>query len=140
MLRSARVLIGAALALMLAPAASPAQTLGAQTQCDPIDPAVCLQPFPNDFFTEPDPTTETGRRIAFSDALMPKNKHGKPISAADFNYSDGFSPGQAIFTRIPGLDTLEAFRNSKMPPIDDPARSLASDSPVVVLNTRTGKR
>src|SRR3712207_9593225 len=123
MLRSARVLIGAALALMLAPAASPAQTLGAQTQCDPLDPAVCLQPFPNDFFTEADPTTETGRRIAFSDQLMPKNRLGKPISAAAYNYSDGFSPGQAIFTRIPGLDTLAAFRSSAEPRVGKAARS-----------------
>jgi hypothetical protein len=131
-----RPLLAAALALTLAHAAPAA----AETQCDPLDPAVCLQPFPNDFFTEADPTTETGRRVAFRDELMPKNRLGKPISAADFNYSDGFSPGSAIFTRVPGLDTLEAFRNSNMPPIDDPAKSLDRDSPVVVLNTRTGRR
>jgi hypothetical protein len=135
MLRLTRPLLAAALALMLAPAAA-----SAATQCDPLDPAVCLQPFPNDFFTEADPTTETGRRIAFRDDLMPKNRFGKPISAADFNFSDGFSPGQAIFTRVPGLDSIEAFRASNLPPIDDPARSLDADSPVVVLNTRTGRR
>ena len=135
MLRLLRPLITAALALMLLPAAS-----ATAAECDPLDPAVCLQPFPNDFFTEADPTTETGRRIAFTDDVMPKNRLGKPISAADFNYSDGFSPGQAIFTRVPGLETIEAFRNSNMPPIDDPARSLAADSPVVVINTRTLRR
>src|ERR671916_390905 len=106
MLRPSRLFLPAALALMLAPAAH-AQTVPT-TQCDPLDPAVCMQPFPNDFFTEADPTTETGRRIAFNDLIMPKNKAGKPINSADFNYSDGYSPGQAIFTRIPGLDTLEA--------------------------------
>jgi hypothetical protein len=133
--RSSRLLLAALAALILAPA-----TASAATQCDPLDPAVCLQPFPNDFFTEADPTTESGRRIAFSDQLMPKNRLGKPISAADYNHSDGFSPGQAIFTRVPGLETIEAFRNSNLPPIDDPARSLAPDSPVVVINARTLER
>ncbi|HEV2755506.1 MAG TPA: hypothetical protein VG318_06985 [Actinomycetota bacterium] len=137
MLRPSRLFLPAALALMLAPAAH-AQTVPT-TQCDPLDPAVCMQPFPNDFFTEADPTTETGRRIAFNDLIMPKNKAGKPIEASDFNYSDGFGPGQAIFTRVPGLDTMQAFRNSNMPPIDNPARSLEKRSPVVVLNARTGR-
>ena len=131
-------LLGAALALMLAPAAS-AQNPPV-TQCDPLDPAVCLQPFPNDFFTQDDPSSQTGRRIAFNDLVMPKNRFGKPIEASDFNYSDGFSPGQAIFTRIPGLDTMKAFRNSDLPPIDDPARSLLANSPVVVINARTLER
>ncbi|HEX8082991.1 MAG TPA: hypothetical protein VF529_01800 [Solirubrobacteraceae bacterium] len=138
MLRLPRALLGVALALMLAPVAQ-AQTVPT-TQCDPLDPAVCLQPFPNDFFTEADPTTETGRRIAFNDLLMPKNRFGKPIEASDFNYSDGFSPGQAIFTRVPGLDTIQAFRNSNLPPIDDPARSLDTNSSVVVINARTLQR
>ena len=135
MLRLPRSLLLAALALMLAPAASEAAT-----QCDPLDPAVCLQPFPNDFFTEADASTETGRRIAFRDELMPKNRAGKPISAADFNHSDGFSPGQAIFTRVPGLDRIEAFRRSNLPPIDDPRRSLERKSPVVVINAATRRR
>ncbi len=133
--RSSRLLLAAVAVLILAPA-----TASAATECDPLDPAVCLQPFPNDFFTEADPTTETGRRIAFSDQLMPKNRLGKPISAADYNHSDGFSPGQAIFTRVPGLQTIDAFRASNLPPIDDPARSLSARSPVVVINARTLER
>jgi hypothetical protein len=136
MSRLLRPLLGAALALMLAPVAAHAQSV---TQCDPLDPAVCLQPFPNDFFTEAAPTTETGRRVAFNDLVMPKNRFGRPIEALDYNFSDGFSPGQAIVTKVPGLETLEAFRNSNLPPIDEPARSLRKDSPVVVINTRTFK-
>lgn len=129
------LVLAAAGGLLLVPAAAPAAA-----QCDPLDPAVCLQPFPNDVFTEADATTATGRRIAFRDELMPKNRLGKPIQASDFTYSDGFSPGQAIVTRVPGLDTLAAFRRSKLPPIDDPARSLARKSPVVVIDARTLRR
>lgn len=135
MLRLSRLFLAAALALMLAPAAS-----AIAAECDPLDPAVCLQPFPNDFFTEEDASTETGRRIAFSDDVMPKNRAGKPISSADFNFSDGFSPGQAIFTHVPGLHTMQAFRNSNLPPIDDPRRSLRKRSPVVVINAATRRR
>ena len=132
--RLPRLMLAALLALLVAPAAATA------AECDPLDPAVCLQPFPNDFFTEEDAETETGRRIAFSDDVMPKNKAGKPITAADFNFSDGFSPGQAIFTRVPGLDTMAAFRRSAMPPIDDPRQSLRKRSPVVVVDAATRKR
>src|SRR5262249_19531875 len=33
--------------------------------CDFLDPSVCLYPFPNDWFTVPDATTDTGRRVSF---------------------------------------------------------------------------
>ena len=101
---------------------------------------MCLQPFPNDHFTVSDPTTATGRRLALRDELMPRNRAGKPIDASEYNFSDGFSPGQAIVTRVPGLDTLAAFRRNRLPPIDDPARSLRRSSRVAVINARTGKR
>ena len=42
--------------------------------CDPVDPTACLLPWPNDRFTRPDPTTETGRRIDLP-------AHGTPVNA-----------------------------------------------------------
>ena len=30
--------------------------------CDPLDPAQCMLPYPNDWFTKPDATSATGRR------------------------------------------------------------------------------
>jgi hypothetical protein len=132
--RLLRLAAFAVLALALAPASA-----RSATSCDPVDPAVCLQPFPNDAFTERAPTA-TGRRLALRNALMPRNREGKPIEASDYNHSDGFSPGQAIVTRVPGLDTLAAFRRNRLPPIDDPARSLRRKSRVAVINARTGRR
>ena len=38
-------------------------------RCDFIDPAVCLQPWPNDYFTVADPSTDTGRRLNFDPGL-----------------------------------------------------------------------
>jgi hypothetical protein len=109
-------------------------------RCDPVDPSVCLQPFPNNHFTTAGASTATGRKLNLKSESMPKNRAGTPIDPTDMNRSDGFSPGQALITRVPGLDSLEAFRATGAPPIDDPARSLAADSPVVVINTATGKR
>ena len=41
--------------------------------CDFLDPSECLYPFPNDFFTVADPTTDTGRRVHFATVAMPRN-------------------------------------------------------------------
>ena len=40
---------------------------------------------------------------------MPRNKNGVPIEPSDYNLSDGFSPGQTIVVKVPGLDTPAAF-------------------------------
>jgi hypothetical protein len=128
-------LLSAVVALGCA-AAAPSTALAA---CDPIDPSACLHPFPNDFFTV-DAATPTGKRVALPQDGMPKNRAGKPIDVSDLNRADGFSPGSSIITKVPGLETLEAFRASKLPPIDDPRQSLDKHSPVAVINARTGKR
>jgi hypothetical protein len=104
--------------------------------CDPIDPAACLLPFPNDFFTVADPTTATGRRVNFSPLAMPRNVANKPIDPTEWNRNDGFSPGTPVVTMVPGLDAAK----TGLPPITDIAKSLAPGSPVVIVNAKTGKR
>jgi len=111
--------------------------------CDPIDPAVCLQPWPNDYFVRRDPTTPTKRRLNLKLEAMPRsgsNGGGKPIQPDDYNASDGFSPGQLITTRVPGLDNPEAFRATGAVPIDAPERSLDAGAPIVVINAATKQR
>jgi hypothetical protein len=126
------------LAVLLVPAA--AADARKAKRCDPIDPAVCLYPWPSDLFTKRDKGTPTGRRLALPKASMPRNKDGKPIDPADMNRADGFSPGSMMITKVPGLDNPRAARRSKLPPIGDLTKSLAKRSPVVVINARTGKR
>ena len=90
------MLIGAvAAAFVLLPA-------GSALACDPLDPAVCLQPLPNDYFTVPDPTTPPGRRLNLRLDSMPRNTAGNPIRPDEWNRNDGFSPGQEIVTKVPG--------------------------------------
>src|SRR3712207_3554949 len=143
-------LLAAAVATFLviaAPAASgkpkPPEPAGFDTanfdRCDALDPAVCMQPFPNNHFTRADASTETGRRINFQRESMPKNKAGKPIEPSDYNHAAGFPPGTSLFTRVPGLDNLEACGRPGAVPVDDRARSLRPGAPVQVLDAETGQ-
>src|SRR5215210_3111704 len=77
--------------------------------CDRLDDAACLLPFPNDAFTRPDPTSATGRRLAFQAHQMPRNSSGTAIDPLPLNALDGFSPGSVILTRVPGLDNAAAL-------------------------------
>jgi hypothetical protein len=105
-------------------------------RCDPIDPAACLLPFPNDFFTVADSTTATGRRVDLHTESMPRNAAGVPIDPAGWNGNDGFSPGSPILSVVPGVDLVR----TGAAPITDIGRSLARDAPIVLLNARTRQR
>ncbi|WP_406448992.1 hypothetical protein OG782_08730 [Streptomyces sp. NBC_00876] len=124
-------------AALLAPPAHAAATghpLG--RGCDPLAPAECLLPFPNDWYTRPDPDTGTGRRVDFAAAVLPRPVTGLPIDPAAWNRSDGFSPGSALIAQVPGLD-LPATGAA---PLTGIGRSLDRDAPVVLLDTTTGER
>ena len=134
--------------------------------CDPLDPALCLLPFPNDRFTVADPTTATGRRINFSLSAMPRNGtdatagtaggEGKPADPTEWNRNDGFSPGQAVLTYVPGLDLHKTWRTAGAryseagineqgyfdyrDQIADISRYERPNAPMVILNTKTGER
>ena len=112
----------------------------AEPGCDPIDPAHCLLPWPNDHFTVRDHGTPTGRRVQLDVGSMPTNASGVPIEPSDYNRADGFSPGALIVTKVPGLDTPEAFARSGAVPITDIGRSFARRQPVVVIHARSGRR
>jgi hypothetical protein len=120
--------LGAALvAALLGTMATPAAA--APRGCDPLDPAHCLLPWPNDHFRK-------DGRLALRNAMMPRNKAGKPVRAADYNHSDGFSPGQIIVTRVPRLD----LGRSRAVPVTNMRRSFARKAPIVVIDARTGRR
>src|SRR3954466_15267794 len=130
----------AALAFAAPAAAAAPEQQRSPDGCDALDPSVCMLPFPNDSFTKPDPSTPTGRRIDFNLLAMPRNVAGKPIDPSDHNRADGFSPGSLIITKVPGLDTLEAFKQTGAVPITDIARYKDREQPVVVIDAATGKR
>src|SRR5882757_3058200 len=105
-------------------------------KCDNFDPAVCLQPFPNNLFTKPDANTDTGLRVHFALTSMPRNATGKPIQPGQWNRNDGFSPGSLITTYVPGLDLAKTHGV----PINDLARSYDTDAAIVVIDAKTLER
>lgn len=130
------------LLIVLVPLAVPAASGAAPTgpRCDPIDPARCLLPWPNDYFTKRDPSSPTGRRLNLTTDETPANKSGVHVLATPYNASDGFSPGQTIVVKIPGLDTPAAFQRTGSVPQTNLGRTYAKRAPIVVIDTRTGRR
>ncbi|WP_335939471.1 hypothetical protein [Streptomyces sp. PTD5-9] len=124
-------------AAVLVPTAPTAGAAAAPaTECDPLAPAECLLPFPNDWYTRPDPGSGTGRRVAFGSAGLPRPASGAPIDPTAWNRSDGFSPGSTLIAHVPGVDLAA----TGAAPLTDLGRSLAPDAPVVLLDTTTGER
>lgn len=108
--------------------------------CDPIDPAQCMLPFPNDFFTKADPSSATGRRLDLSALAMPRNREGLPISPADYNRSDGFSTGGQILTFVPGMTKNADLAASRLPAVTAIGSYADADAGAVLLDTTTGQR
>ncbi len=114
--------------------------------CDDTDLAQCLFPFPNDHFTVADASEVTGRRVNLSPLAMPQNRAGRPIDPTEWNTGDGFSPGALAMTFVPGLDLEATWRealddeDAAATTIEDLARSLDEDAPIVVINATTGER
>jgi hypothetical protein len=101
--------------------------------CDFMDQSVCLYPYPSDWFTVPDAGTDTGRRVHFATASMPKNGSMVPITPTDYNLNDGFSPGSSILLKVPGVD----LGMTGAVPITDIEQSLDPGSPTVIVNATT---
>ena len=118
--------------------------LSRASDCDFIaaqDDSLCLLPFPDDYYTVADKSTATGRRVQLTNDGMPQNKAGVPMASAPYNGSDGFSPGQVITLKVPGLDTPKAFAATDPLPLNELSRNDASikKEPVVVIDATTGK-
>lgn len=108
----------------------PAPALG----CDPVTPSYCGFPYPNDYWTIEDATTATGKRLALPEAIMPENDEGIRADVTAFNEADGFSPGIAAMTHLPGA-TITGLATP-----DTIESSLDPDSPTVIIDAETGQR
>ncbi|HLF69711.1 MAG TPA: hypothetical protein VI541_02010, partial [Actinomycetota bacterium] len=96
-----------------------------------------------------DPTTDTGRRINFLAAEMPRSTAGKPIDPTEWNRNDGFSPGSMVLTFVPGLDLHRTWgtQNLSVGGPNDPADHIADigrysavDAPILIIDSSTGER
>ena len=118
-------------ALTLVPAAS-----AAAAGCDPLDTRSCLLPFPSNFNTVAQKGSDTGLRLNFSASQFPKNVKGKSAFPPELNRNDGFSPGSALLTYVPGIDMAK----TGAAPITDIAQYSKANAPIVVIDAKTGQR
>jgi hypothetical protein len=102
--------------------------------CDPIAPDVCGFPFPSNVYLRPDPTTETGARVAFGPTTLPVSDFGIQSSPDLLNLADGFSPAAGPLTYLPGA-TATGFAGP-----NSPGDSLLDSSPTIILDADTGER
>lgn len=102
--------------------------------CDPLTPTYCAFPYPNDYFTVEDVGTVTGRRLALPEEAMPVDTSERVSDPSAFNEMDGFSPGIAAMTHLPGATVMGLATP------DTIGDSLAEGSPTVILNATTGER
>jgi hypothetical protein len=100
----------------------------------------CLFPWPSDHYTAADSGTPTGLRVNIDKASTPTNLAGTHIDPADINRSDGFSPGESIVTRVPGLDTPAAFQQTGAVPLTDMDRAFDPNQPIVLIDASSGAR
>jgi hypothetical protein len=104
--------------------------------CDPIGTVACLLPFPDNYYTVPDRATVTGLRVHFTPAMMPASTSGQRINPAEWDRDDGFSPGTPILTVVHGI----SLARTGAAPVTNIGISLRRSAPIVVLDTRTGRR
>ena len=109
-----------------------------RVECDPLAPAYCLFPFPNDAFTVHDASTVTGRRLSLTADAMPASYYDVRSSPAHWNQLDGFSTGAAIMTQFPGL-TVEDLEASNVATSVNIGRSIERDSPTALIEADSGR-
>lgn len=122
-----------ALPLVFNKAALDASKVQAQSDwtCDPLDPSVCLFPFPNNFFRD-----EQTKMLNLTSDAIPRSHTNQSIDPRDGGWTnlDGFSPIPMILAQFPNLDL------SPLPQLWNVEKSMASDSPSVLVNLDTGDR
>ncbi|MEO6124335.1 MAG: hypothetical protein ABIR32_11550 [Ilumatobacteraceae bacterium] len=109
---------------------------GIEGGCDPLDTRLCLLPFPSNFNTVTDETTDTGLRVDFKPDTAAANAGGVPVTFTEWNRNDGFSPNSVLLTYVPNIDAGQ----SNLPKWTDLDESLADDATVVIIDSETGDR
>ena len=130
-----------------------AVALNSPDDCEVLNNAECLLPYPSSRFLVP-AATATGYRLNLPAIGMP-TLHGPALDPAPLNELDGFSPTVQILMHFPqGVDPVLSDASRLLPagccgqPVGPPwidtrtytGRSLDPDSPTILLDADTGER
>jgi len=109
-------------------------------QCEILNNAECLLPYPSSRFLVP-ANTATGWRISFPAIGMP-TQGDTPLSPEPYAVLDGFSPTVQILMHFPGgVDPAQSNASRLLRDTRTyDARSLDADSPTVLLDVDTNTR
>ncbi|MFI5396779.1 MAG: hypothetical protein ACHQ9S_14685 [Candidatus Binatia bacterium] len=109
-------------------------------QCEILNNAECMLPYPSSRFLVP-ANTATGWRVSFPATGMPVQS-GKPLSPDPYSILDGFSPTVQILMHFPGGVDPAGSNASRLLPETRTynSRSLDLDSPTVLLDVDTNTR
>jgi hypothetical protein len=123
-------------------------------ECEVLNNAECLLPYPSSRFLVADQNTATGYRLQLPASGLP-TVIGPPLSPDPLNKLDGFNPLVQILMHFPqGVDIERSDGSRLLPPgcCGQPAgppwidtrtytdRSLDADSPSVLMDAATGER
>ena len=97
-------------------------------ECEGLDPAACLLPWPSARYLTSDAETATGVRIDMPLAAMPVNIRRVRASPDIYSRFDGFSPMTSMITVLPQGTDMSVFADEV-----HIADSLAADSHTVLL-------
>jgi hypothetical protein len=105
------------------------------TDCDPLVPEHCGFPFPSNVYLRDDPTgsNPSGKSVRFGAKTLPVKSTGTHVDPTFLHYLDGFSPGNAPMTYMPGA-VADGLANPTTI-----ASSIAASSPTILLEANTGK-
>ncbi|MFH1809887.1 MAG: hypothetical protein ABIJ09_14170 [Pseudomonadota bacterium] len=105
--------------------------------CQPLlAGADCMLPYPSDFFLVEDGTRPSGHRVQMGRAAALLTKDGYSADVTDWRAADGYSsvpPIVAILGSALSEQGLVGF-------LDDYDRSVADDSPTLIIEAHTGRR
>ncbi|MHC4610743.1 MAG: hypothetical protein ACYS7M_10405, partial [Planctomycetota bacterium] len=104
--------------------------------CDSMDETRCVFPFPSDYFSMPDTSTDSGRRLLLGAHALPQNIGSESIDTAPWNAADGFSIGPMLLINNVNLD----LEMTGAAPITDLAESLDPNTPILLLDAETGEQ
>ena len=102
---------------------------------NPLGGQGCLMPWPATTYMTADSTSATGFRLAIPREAMPVNDDGTVVEPTFFDRWDGYSPTGPMLAAFP-----TGVSSAGLPPFDDPDKSLAASSPIILLDMDTGER